>query len=83
MTENTSGGEYFFGLPSFNRSVDGPPTSQTGVCIATLARHDYAIGALAWLPDGRGFVSGGMDSKICFWVCFALYRKALSAHRRS
>ncbi|KWU44917.1 WD40 repeat-like protein [Rhodotorula sp. JG-1b] len=41
--------------------------TETGVCIATLARHDYAIGALAWLPDGRGFVSGGMDSKICFW----------------
>ncbi|BGP53794.1 hypothetical protein JCM8202v2_001366 [Rhodotorula sphaerocarpa] len=41
--------------------------TSTGVCIATLARHDYAIGALAWLPDGRGFVSGAMDSKICFW----------------
>jgi len=42
--------------------------SQTGSCIATLARHEYAIGALAWLPDGRGFVSGGMDSKLFFWV---------------
>lgn len=41
---------------------------QTGTCIATLARHEYTIGAVAWLPDGRGFVSGGMDSKILFWV---------------
>ncbi|BGP45859.1 hypothetical protein JCM10450v2_001694 [Rhodotorula kratochvilovae] len=41
--------------------------TETGSCIATLARHEYAIGALAWLPDGRGFVSGGMDSKLYFW----------------
>ncbi|GAA5843715.1 hypothetical protein JCM9279_000115 [Rhodotorula babjevae] len=41
--------------------------TETGSCIATLARHEYAIGALAWLPDGRGFVSGGMDSKLFFW----------------
>ncbi|GAA5848214.1 hypothetical protein JCM8547_004446 [Rhodosporidiobolus lusitaniae] len=36
-------------------------------CIATLARHEYPIGALAWLPDGHGFVSGGMDHKVFFW----------------
>ncbi|BGO89478.1 hypothetical protein NBRC10512_003937 [Rhodotorula toruloides] len=41
--------------------------TETGTCIATLARHEYTIGAVAWLPDGRGFVSGGMDSKIFFW----------------
>ncbi|GAA6004705.1 hypothetical protein JCM10207_000988 [Rhodosporidiobolus poonsookiae] len=41
--------------------------SETGTCIATLARHEYPIGALAWLPDGQGFVSGGMDNKIFFW----------------
>ncbi|KPV75622.1 uncharacterized protein RHOBADRAFT_13767 [Rhodotorula graminis WP1] len=41
--------------------------TETGSCIATLVRHEYAIGALAWLPDGRGFVSGGMDSKLFFW----------------
>ncbi|GAA6062457.1 hypothetical protein JCM10212_005360 [Sporobolomyces blumeae] len=38
-----------------------------GRCIATLARHDYPIGALAWLTDGQGFVSGGMDLKVYFW----------------
>ncbi|GAA5932775.1 uncharacterized protein JCM15063_002199 [Sporobolomyces koalae] len=36
-------------------------------CIATLARHDYPIGALAWLPNGLEFVSGGMDLKVYFW----------------
>ncbi|GAA5934008.1 hypothetical protein JCM1841_002048 [Sporobolomyces salmonicolor] len=41
--------------------------TETGVCIATLSRHEYPIGALAWLPDGQGFVSGGMDLKVYFW----------------
>ncbi|GAA5894761.1 hypothetical protein JCM6882_006674 [Rhodosporidiobolus microsporus] len=41
--------------------------TETGTCIATLARHEYPIGAVAWLPDGQGFVSGGMDNKIFFW----------------
>lgn len=43
-------------------------------CIATLSRHDYPIGALAWLPNGLEFVSGGMDLKVYFWV-----RKRLSS----
>lgn len=41
-------------------------------CIATLSRHDYPIGALAWLPNGLEFVSGGMDLKVYFWVRLAL-----------
>ncbi|GAA5822786.1 hypothetical protein JCM11251_004380 [Rhodosporidiobolus azoricus] len=41
--------------------------TETGTCIATLSRHEYPIGAVAWLPDGQGFVSGGMDNKIYFW----------------
>lgn len=41
--------------------------TQTGVCITTLTQHDYPIGALSWLPSGKGFVSGGMDSRIKFW----------------
>ncbi|GAA5867882.1 hypothetical protein JCM1840_003474 [Sporobolomyces johnsonii] len=41
--------------------------TETGVCIATLSRHEYPIGALVWLPDGQGFVSGGMDLKVYFW----------------
>ncbi|GAA5910271.1 uncharacterized protein JCM6883_001136 [Sporobolomyces salmoneus] len=35
--------------------------------IATLSKHDYPIGALAWLPNGLEFVSGGMDLKVYFW----------------
>ncbi|GAA5986718.1 hypothetical protein JCM11641_007751 [Rhodosporidiobolus odoratus] len=39
----------------------------SGNCIATHSRHEYPVGALAWLPNGQGFVSGGMDNKIFFW----------------
>ncbi|SCV68978.1 BQ2448_1998 [Microbotryum intermedium] len=41
--------------------------TEKGHCIATLNQHAYQIGALAWFPDGKGFASGGMDSKIYFW----------------
>ncbi|KAK4058921.1 hypothetical protein OIO90_000367 [Microbotryomycetes sp. JL221] len=41
--------------------------AETGTCIATLTEHEYQIGALSWLPNGQGFVSGGMDSKVFFW----------------
>ncbi|CAD6888012.1 unnamed protein product [Tilletia laevis] len=30
--------------------------------------HIYRISALAWLPDGSGFVTGSMDGKILFWT---------------
>ncbi|GAA5877585.1 hypothetical protein JCM16303_003387 [Sporobolomyces ruberrimus] len=40
---------------------------QTFEAIATLSRHDYPIGALAWLRNGLEFVSGGMDLKVYFW----------------
>ncbi|PWN34125.1 WD40 repeat-like protein, partial [Meira miltonrushii] len=29
--------------------------------------HTYAVGTGAWMPDGQGFVTGGMDRKVCFW----------------
>ncbi|KAM0792248.1 hypothetical protein ACM66B_004942 [Microbotryomycetes sp. NB124-2] len=41
--------------------------TETGACIATLSEHKYQIGALSWLPNGQGFVSGGMDSRVFFW----------------
>ncbi|KAM0755447.1 hypothetical protein T439DRAFT_375809 [Meredithblackwellia eburnea MCA 4105] len=41
--------------------------AETGVCIHTLTQHTYPVGAFAWYPDGSGFVSGGMDSRICSW----------------
>lgn len=42
--------------------------TQTGVCVQELLAHDDIITALEWLPDGTGFLSAGMDSRIRFWV---------------
>lgn len=33
-----------------------------------MIKHEYDVSALSWLPDGQGFVSGGMDSDVLFWV---------------
>lgn len=44
------------------------PLLQTGTCIAELEEHKYAVNGLCWRPDGTGFVSGGMDCKVAFWV---------------
>jgi hypothetical protein len=41
---------------------------QTGTCIAELEEHKYAVNGLCWRADGTGFVSGGMDCKVVFWV---------------
>ncbi|KNE92510.1 hypothetical protein PSTG_14111 [Puccinia striiformis f. sp. tritici PST-78] len=41
--------------------------TKTGDCIATMVKHKYDVGALSWLPDGRHFISGGLDSNILFW----------------
>jgi hypothetical protein len=38
-----------------------------------MVKHAYDVGALSWLPDGRSFVSGGLDTNVLFWVrplCF-------------
>lgn len=34
----------------------------------TIKKHEDTVGALLWLPDGKRFVSGGMDAKVHFWV---------------
>jgi hypothetical protein len=39
----------------------------SGVCIHVLDGHVTAL--IAWLPDGSGFISGGLDRKIILWVC--------------
>ncbi|KAH9813948.1 WD40-repeat-containing domain protein [Melampsora americana] len=41
--------------------------TRTGDCISTMVKHEYDVSALSWLPDGQGFVSGGMDSDVLFW----------------
>jgi WD40 repeat protein len=35
----------------------------------TLENHAETVSALAWLPDGSGFMSGSLDRKIILWVC--------------
>lgn len=42
--------------------------SQTGGMIQTLETHTDVVTALIWLPDGSGFISGGLDRKIILWV---------------
>ncbi|RDX46846.1 WD40 repeat-like protein [Lentinus brumalis] len=41
--------------------------TRTGLCIRVLNDHTDVVTALAWLPDGSGFISGGLDRKICLW----------------
>ncbi|TFK76226.1 WD40 repeat-like protein [Pluteus cervinus] len=41
--------------------------AKNGVCLGTLVGHSEPVSALAWLPDGTGFLSGGLDRKICHW----------------
>ena len=33
-----------------------------------LDQHEDVVTALAWLPNGSGFISGGLDRKIMLWV---------------
>lgn len=54
---------------------------QTGVCIRVLdSQHQEIVTALSWLPDGSGFISGGLDRKIILWVrvCIAQVRQYLT-----
>jgi len=46
---------------------------QTGTCVETLEKHEYQITSLCWLPDGKGFVSGGMDGRVQGYVSKILY----------
>ncbi|KAA1469347.1 WD40 repeat-like protein [Dentipellis sp. KUC8613] len=41
--------------------------TQTGICIRTLDAHTETVSALAWVPDGSGFISGSQDRKIILW----------------
>ncbi len=37
--------------------------------------HEEVVTGLAWLPDGMGFISAGLDRKIILWV--SLFRPEL------
>ncbi|KAF8077731.1 WD40 repeat-like protein [Lyophyllum atratum] len=41
--------------------------TKTGLCIRSLDLHSETVTALAWLPDGSGFISGGLDRNIIQW----------------
>ena len=30
--------------------------------------HNETVTAISWLPDGSGFISGGLDGKVIHWV---------------
>ncbi|KIM79679.1 hypothetical protein PILCRDRAFT_74055 [Piloderma croceum F 1598] len=44
--------------------------TKTGVCTLVLDSqhgHQETVAALSWLPDGSGFISGGLDRRIILW----------------
>ncbi|KAI0032289.1 WD40 repeat-like protein [Vararia minispora EC-137] len=42
--------------------------TKTGSCIRSIeTAHTETVSALAWVPDGSGFVSGSQDRKIILW----------------
>jgi WD40 repeat protein len=41
--------------------------AKTGLCMRMLEVHSETVTSLAWLPDGSGFISGGLDRRIILW----------------
>ncbi|KAJ7582958.1 WD40 repeat-like protein [Mycena floridula] len=41
--------------------------AKTGVCLREIEQHSETVTALAWLPDGSGFISAALDRKILVW----------------
>ncbi|KAI0312503.1 WD40 repeat-like protein [Amylostereum chailletii] len=53
--------------------------TKTGLCTRTIdSAHTDTVSALAWLPDGSGFVSGSQDRKIIIWGTDGKQRHAWS-----
>ncbi len=48
------------------------PLLQTGECVRGLSRHTKPVVGVAWLPDGKSFVSASVDKTIIHWVGFSL-----------
>ncbi|SPO23831.1 uncharacterized protein UTRI_03641_B [Ustilago trichophora] len=49
----------------------------------TLREHSYTVATATWLPDGSGFVTGGMDGKIVYWDAegYVQHKKTTSPFR--
>ncbi|KAJ1640784.1 WD40-repeat-containing domain protein [Pavlovales sp. CCMP2436] len=41
--------------------------AKTGANLRSFHRHEEAVNAFAWLPDGRHFLSGGLDKLLLLW----------------
>ncbi|PPQ72113.1 hypothetical protein CVT24_002424 [Panaeolus cyanescens] len=41
--------------------------TKNGHLIDTLDKHSETVTAISWLPDGSGFISGGLDRRIIIW----------------
>jgi hypothetical protein len=50
------------------RDLDVLTHLQSGICIRTIEAHTEPVSALAWVPDGSGFISASQDRKINLWV---------------
>lgn len=51
-----------------------------GLCIRCLKEPSETVTSLAWLPDGSGFISGGLDRKIIHWVVHVSLRVLVLCH---
>jgi len=62
--------------------------TETGVCTRTFSKHTDSVTACAWFPDGKHFVSGGIDKNIFMmdidgnevktWTCARINDLAIS-----
>ena len=41
----------------------------SGECVRTFSQHTDTVTACAWLPDGKHFVSAGIDKNVLLWDC--------------
>lgn len=53
---------------AYTHSIADRLELQTGACIEALEKHEYQITSLCWQPDGKGFISGGMDGRVQGYV---------------
>jgi hypothetical protein len=57
-----------FANSNSHSTLDVLPHPQSGALIRTIEAHTEPVSALAWVPDGSGFISASQDRKINLWV---------------